>query len=120
MVEYALEILNLAAEGGWNKPAMKAVFQKGLNTDLLTEIAWRNEAADLDALIDLAISLNNLLLDQCSKKLKFPLPPAAPTNPCNSHSCLTLKNVKCEEGVTCPSVVPVQIIRYTYVHNKCH
>lgn len=50
-----------AEEIGWDKSTLKAVFRRGLNPN--TELACRDDEATLDSLMDLAIHLDNLLLD---------------------------------------------------------
>lgn len=62
VVEFALEFRMLAVESRWNKPALKAAFRRGLNHNILTELACRDDEATLDLLIDMAI--DNLLLDR--------------------------------------------------------
>lgn len=61
VAEYTLEFRTLAEESGWNELALKSMFQKGLNTDVLTKLACQDDEASLDDLINLAICLDNLL-----------------------------------------------------------
>lgn len=60
MADYALEFCTLAAESGWNEPALKAYWQV-LNPEILTNLACRDDEATLNSLIDLSIHLDNLL-----------------------------------------------------------
>lgn len=61
--KYALKFCTLAAENGWNEPALKAVFRQGLNENIRTEMVCRDDEASLDSMIDLTIHLDNLLQD---------------------------------------------------------
>lgn len=60
----ALEFCILTAESGWNKPALKATFHRGLNVHVLVELVSQDDEAALDSLIDMAIWLDNLLQDR--------------------------------------------------------
>lgn len=64
--EYTLEFRPIAAGSGWNELVLKAVFCCGLNEEILTNLACRDENISLltyfiNSLIDLAIRLDNLL-----------------------------------------------------------
>lgn len=39
MVEYRLDFRTLAAESGWNKTALKAIFHQGLNREVLCSVS---------------------------------------------------------------------------------
>lgn len=54
----------MATSSGWNKPALKLAFRHGMNDDILTEMACRDDQATIDLLIDLAIHLDNPLCKQ--------------------------------------------------------
>lgn len=75
--EYARKFCTLVAESTWNESALKAIFHKALNNNVLTELVRREST--LEFLIDLAIKLDNLLLD-CqprtyeSHRPKLPVP----------------------------------------------
>lgn len=61
VADYALKFRTVAARSGWNQPALKTVFRQGLNADIMTELACRDDQLTLDSLIDLAIRLDRLL-----------------------------------------------------------
>lgn len=58
--EYALEFRTIAAQSGWNKPALKTTFRRGLDPELLHELACRGEQQTFDDLVDLTIRLDRL------------------------------------------------------------
>lgn len=62
--QYALEFRILAAESGWNDPALRDIFHKGLAEELKDELATRDEPASLEGLITLAIKLDNRLRER--------------------------------------------------------
>lgn len=72
-VEYALRFCTLAEESQWNEPALKAEFRKGLNKNILTELACRDDEAMLDSLIDMSIWIYDLLRDRRSTPSHFPV-----------------------------------------------
>lgn len=45
--EYALEFHVLAAGSGWNEPVLKATFHRGLDLDVLMELACRDDQITL-------------------------------------------------------------------------
>lgn len=45
----------------WNEPALKAAFRQGLNPDLLTELACRNDQVSLESLIEMTICFDYLI-----------------------------------------------------------
>lgn len=51
--EYTLEFCTLAVRSGWNDPVFKAVFCHGLNSEVVTELACRDDQVSLDSLIGL-------------------------------------------------------------------
>lgn len=59
---FASEFCMLAVESSWNKPALKEVFCRGLNHDILTQLACRDDEATLGSLIDMVIRIDNLLV----------------------------------------------------------
>ncbi|XP_053486038.1 uncharacterized protein LOC128610642 [Ictalurus furcatus] len=58
--EYALEFRTIAARSGWNEPALKTAFRRGLDPELLHELACRGEQLTFDDLVDLTIRLDRL------------------------------------------------------------
>ncbi len=60
--DYALSFRTLAAQTGWrDTEPLKLLFRKGLNHDLQSELACRDEGKTLEQFINLAIRLDNLL-----------------------------------------------------------
>lgn len=59
--EFALEFGTLADGSGWNKPALKAAYHQGLNSDILKELACCDVKSSFNSLIDLSIHLDHLL-----------------------------------------------------------
>ncbi len=60
--DYALSFRTLAAQTGWrDAEPLKLLFRKGLNHDLQSELACRDEGKTLEQFINLAIRLDNLL-----------------------------------------------------------
>lgn len=62
--EYALDYRTLAADSGWNDAALRAVYMKGVNDELIKELACREEAESLDNLISISIKLDNILRER--------------------------------------------------------
>lgn len=88
MVEFALEFRLLAAEDGWNEPALNVAFRRVLNRNILTEISCRDDEATLNSLIDMDIHIGNLFLDRCSMLAGLPVSAHSPVEPMqlsNSH-----------------------------------
>ncbi|KAL0148450.1 hypothetical protein M9458_056260 [Cirrhinus mrigala] len=59
--EYALNFRTLAAQTTWVEDTLKLLFRRGLNTDLQTELACRDEGRGLEEFIELAIHIDNLI-----------------------------------------------------------
>ncbi len=60
--DYALSFRTLAAQTGWrDAEPLKLLFRKGLNHELQSELACRDEGKTLEQFINLAIRLDNLL-----------------------------------------------------------
>lgn len=54
----------LAADAGWNKPALDGAFRQGLNRRVRDALALRLDLRDLNALVAAAIELDNYFRDQ--------------------------------------------------------
>lgn len=77
--EYALNFRTLAAQTSWVSDTLKVLFRKGLNHELQTELACRDEGRTLSDLISLTITIDNL---QPSRRVSAQrLFPAAVTRP---------------------------------------
>uniref|UniRef100_A0A9J8AHZ8 ribonuclease H n=1 Tax=Cyprinus carpio carpio TaxID=630221 RepID=A0A9J8AHZ8_CYPCA len=59
--EYTLAFCTLAAQTGWKDKPLRLFYRKGLNHDLQSELACREEGRTLDQFMDLAIRLDNLI-----------------------------------------------------------
>lgn len=60
-VEFALTFHTLAGGSGWNEPVLKAAYHQDLNQDILMELAYRDDQASLNSLVDLSIHFDHLL-----------------------------------------------------------
>lgn len=103
VAECVLEFCTLAAESGWNKPALKATFRQRLDPLILTKLACRDEQQTLDSLINLAIGLDNLLQSRLSLQGSAvnALATATPTPMEISNTCMTHSEHerRCREGL---------------------
>ncbi len=59
--EYALLFRTLAAQTIWVEDTLKLLFRRGLNLELQSELACRDEGRNLNEFIDLAIQVDNLI-----------------------------------------------------------
>uniref|UniRef100_A0A4W6F130 CCHC-type domain-containing protein n=1 Tax=Lates calcarifer TaxID=8187 RepID=A0A4W6F130_LATCA len=82
VADYAVEFRILAAETGWDEPALRGIFIRGLAERLKDELAARDEPSTLDALVSLAVRLDNCLRERRREKhatsSSRPAPPAPP------------------------------------------
>ncbi|KAL6485196.1 hypothetical protein MHYP_G00072410 [Metynnis hypsauchen] len=60
-LDFSLTFHTLAAESGWDDQALKTVYRNGLNEQLKSELACKDDAQTLDGLIKLSIRLDNLI-----------------------------------------------------------
>ena len=74
--EYSLTFRTVAASRGWNEPVLRTLFRSGLHEEVQTELACRDDNISLDALIAMAIHLDNLLRS-VGVHLATPLPALA-------------------------------------------
>ncbi|KAK3548242.1 hypothetical protein QTP70_005830 [Hemibagrus guttatus] len=61
VADYAIKFRTLAAQSGWNKAALWAVFRGGLNPTLQTKLACREDSTSLTQFVATPIRLDNLL-----------------------------------------------------------
>lgn len=104
MVEYSLELHTLATESGQNESALKVVFQQGLNTHVIIDLACHDDEASFNVLRDLAVWLNNLLQDCRSHLLPAPPPhfkPPGSPEPLNHASLCSTKMEFCPRKWLC-------------------
>jgi hypothetical protein len=59
--EYAFTFQTVAASSRWNEPTLRTLFRRGLREEVQTELACQDDKLSLDALIAMAIRLDNLL-----------------------------------------------------------
>lgn len=59
--DYALSFRTLAAQTGWPDDPLRLHFRRGLDAELQTELACRDEGKTLEQLIDLSIKIDNLI-----------------------------------------------------------
>lgn len=79
VAKYASDFRTLTVESGWDNIALKAVFHQGLNSKIIKELVCRDDEATLDGLINLAIRLDNVLLDRLAQVR--PVYSTEPSNP---------------------------------------
>lgn len=56
-----MEFLIIAADSGWNEPALIAAFCNGLNPLTQTKLACRDQGINLNAIVELTIALDQHL-----------------------------------------------------------
>lgn len=99
-MDYAICFNILAAESGWNVPALITVFYHGLNSALRIELVCRGTELDIDAVITLAISAanscallhpeNNAHPQVCTETLQSPITQLPPNKETASESVSVL------------------------------
>lgn len=62
--QYSVNFRIVATESRWDEAALRGAFFHGLNEDLKDELAARDESADLETLISLAIRIDNRLRER--------------------------------------------------------
>ena len=70
--QYALTLWTVAVSSGWNEPALRTLLRRGLRKDVQTELACRDDTLSLDALITMAIHLDNLIREHRHLHQLFP------------------------------------------------
>lgn len=68
MAKYAIEFQTMAVDSEWNSEVQQGLFLSRLSEDLKDELVVRDEPEGLDALISLAIHLDNRLKEQCQER----------------------------------------------------
>ncbi len=72
--DYALSFRTLAAQTGWPDDPLKLHYHKGLNKELQSELACRDEGKSLEQFIELSIKIDNLLRSRRTNRLPtFPI-----------------------------------------------
>ncbi|KAI2650571.1 Transposon Tf2-9 polyprotein [Labeo rohita] len=74
--EFTLNFRTLAAQTTWVEDTLKLLFCRGLNTDLQTELACRDEGRSLEEFIELAIHIDNLIRSRRPSRFNTLNPPS--------------------------------------------
>ncbi len=78
--EYTLDFRTLAAQTGWDNEPLRLFYRKGLNSDLQSELACREEGKTLEEFMDLTIRLDNLMRSRRPRR-GFPALPVVQKSP---------------------------------------
>ena len=70
IIDYAIEFRILAADSGWNQPALMDAFLSGLSEALKDQLAPMDLPADLDSLIELTTKIDKRLVDRANTRLQ--------------------------------------------------
>lgn len=81
VADYAIEFRTLAAESGWNDPALQGAFYRGLQETLKDELATRDDSSSLDHLISTSIKLDNRLRERRRERGSRSYIPSLRTSP---------------------------------------
>ncbi len=72
--DYTFSYRTLAAQTGWPDDPLKLHYRKGLNMELQSELACRDEGKSLEQFIELSIKIDNLLRSRRTNRLPtFPI-----------------------------------------------
>ncbi|KAL6481423.1 hypothetical protein MHYP_G00095030 [Metynnis hypsauchen] len=80
-LDFSLTFRTLAAESGWDDQALKTVYRNGLNEQLKSELACKDDAQTLDGLIKLSIRLDNLIRSRRQVYSSITTPASQTTEP---------------------------------------
>ncbi len=83
--EYTLDFRTLTAQTGWDNEPLRLFYRKGLNSDLQSELACREEGKTLEEFMDLTIRLDNLMRSRRPRRVS-PLCQSS-RNPLNRNLC---------------------------------
>ncbi len=89
VADYAIEFRTLAAESGWNDPALQGAFYHGLQETLKDELATRDDSSSLDHLISTTIKLDNRLRERRRERGSRSNTPSFRTTPPESLPAVT-------------------------------
>lgn len=109
--KYALTFRTLAAQTDWVESTLKLLFRRGLNLDLQSELACRDEGKSLSQFIELTIQLDNLMRSRRPSKSvgNFTPPNASPVEPMQiGYTHLSPENAACD--FTCAYTAGNQVI----------
>lgn len=75
VADYSVDFRLAAAESGWNDPALRVAFRRGLCEAVKDQLATREEPASLDDLVSLAIRIDGRLNERRRERVpRGPLP----------------------------------------------
>ncbi|KAL0192337.1 hypothetical protein M9458_010633, partial [Cirrhinus mrigala] len=95
--DYALTFRTLAAQTRWPDDPLKLLFRKGLNAELQSELACRDEGRSLAQFIDLAIRVDNLLRSRRPRLAFTPSVSVSAPQPENEPMQLGVTRISLEE-----------------------
>ena len=82
VADFSVDFRILAADAGWDEPALRGVFVNALSEQMKDELAARDDSTDFDSLVTLAIKLDNRLRERRRERTARPpssrLPPTPP------------------------------------------
>jgi len=73
---FALNFRTLAAQMNWVEDTLKLLFRRGLTLELQAELACQDQGSSLNAFIELAIHIDNLLRTRCPVRQSASASPA--------------------------------------------
>ncbi len=81
MLDYAIEFCTLAADSGWNQPALTDAFYNGLSETVKDHLTSLDLPSELDALVSLASRIDKWLMERhraCALQKQRRPPPTPP------------------------------------------
>ncbi len=72
--DHTLAFRTLAAQTGWENDPLKLLYQKGLNEELQSELACRDEGRTLEQFMELTIRIDNLMRSRRTHRQTLPQP----------------------------------------------
>ncbi|KAL0190182.1 hypothetical protein M9458_012880 [Cirrhinus mrigala] len=99
--DFALTFRTLAAQTGWPDDPLKLLFRKGLNAELQSELACRDEGISLAQFIDLAIRVDSLLWSRHPRQSLTPSVSISTPQPANEPMQLGVTHISSEERERC-------------------
>ncbi len=72
--DYTLTFRTLAAQTGWENEPLRLLYHKGLNEELQSELACRDEGRTLEQFMELTIRIDNLMRSRRVHRSALPIP----------------------------------------------
>ncbi len=72
--DYTLTFRTLAAQTGWENEPLRLLYRKGLNEELQSELACRDEGRTLEQFMELTIRIDNLMRSRRVHRSALPIP----------------------------------------------